>query len=82
VKEPFNLSMAEIAQLTDYQLLHIYFRPDKQPPAREGKPYQQIFYETWRRRGLNQEQIREKWKEKQAKIREQNKARQKRPKRK
>lgn len=29
VKEPFNMSLADIAKLTDYQIVNILFRPEK-----------------------------------------------------
>ena len=33
VKEPFNLTIAQIADLTPYQVRHHYFREKEHPPA-------------------------------------------------
>lgn len=67
MKEPFNLTMDQIADLTDYQLLQIYFRPDPNapaPPASDGGDVEDprsIFEKVWARRGLTPEEIAAKW---------------------
>ena len=61
MKEPFNLSLGEIAELTDAQLADIYFRPERSRAPVVGKPYWEVYRATWEGRGLTPEQIEAKW---------------------
>jgi hypothetical protein len=65
VKEPYNLTIAEIGKLTPYQLRHIFFRGQEEErqeqPARPS--YRDVFYEVWRRRGWKEAHIDAKWQE-------------------
>ncbi len=63
VKEPFNLSMDAIARLTDYQLEHVYFRPERGGrPA--GASSVSAFYVYWwllRKSGNDDAEVVRRW---------------------
>lgn len=65
VREPFNLSFGQIADLTDYQINEILFKhpADEKPAPEPGESltYEELFWRVWERRGLTEEQIAEKW---------------------
>jgi len=60
---PFRLSLAEIGQLTPYQVRHVYLvakDPKTGLPVRKTdapQTYRQVFYSTWKRRGLKKDEI-------------------------
>lgn len=70
VKEPFNLTVPEIARLTDHQLQHVYFRPDANQKwdrlAARGEPVSQfwVFWDHHRRHGMTDDAICALWREK------------------
>jgi len=69
VREPFNLSFAQIADLTDYQIRAILFQHPADPkpaPAGVYRPPEELFERVWRRRGLSDDEIAEKWRAQQA----------------
>lgn len=66
VREPFNLSFAEIADLTDYQISEILFQHPADEPTRPAAEQvyltpEQLFWRVWERRGLSEAEIAEKW---------------------
>lgn len=66
VREPFNLSFEQIADLTDYQISEILFQhpadePAKNPAEQVYLTPEQLFWRVWQRRGLSEEEIAEKW---------------------
>lgn len=66
VREPFNLSFEQIADLTDYQIAEILFKhpadtPAEKPPDGNNLTHEELFWRVWQRRGLSEEQIAEKW---------------------
>lgn len=65
MREPFHLTIEQIADLTDYQLARIYLRRDpRDSPAHDASKqmsYREVYERTWSRRGLTPEQIEEKW---------------------
>jgi hypothetical protein len=67
VKEPYNLTLAQIGQLTPYQVRNIYFRsPERdQPKPARVQTYREIFWGIWKHRGLTEEQIAERWQRRQ-----------------
>ncbi len=78
VREPFHLRMHEIAALTDEQLIAVYLRADprdadRRPKVGEIPPggkvvnsYRDLFWDTWKARGLTDEQIEARWTDYQA----------------
>jgi hypothetical protein len=66
VREPFNMTMAEIGKLTPYQVRNVYFRDEERDQPRVAKSnvsYKEIFWKTWQRRGLREHQIEVQWQE-------------------
>lgn len=67
VKEPYFLSLDQIADLTDFQLTQIYFRPSWEEQRRRRLGHlpvltpQGLFEKVWAARGLTADQIKEKW---------------------
>lgn len=66
--EPFGLTLEQIGKLTLWQVNHVYFHPRD----REGKlvvvpsagvPYEELFWDIWRARGLPDWRIEQKWQE-------------------
>jgi hypothetical protein len=74
VREPFHLSIAQIAELTDEQLLDIYLRADPRDDStptvnKRGEKLSdfEVFSRVWKRRGWSDEAISKRWAEKNAK---------------
>ena len=65
MREPFNLSFAQIAELTDYQISEILMKhpADEPAPGPEAVylPPEELHYRVWAKRGLSDEEIAEKW---------------------
>ena len=66
VQEPYNLSIKQIANLTDRQITYIYFRPRKKSKdvgfdGGGAAGYQASFIQVWASRGMPMEKIKEKW---------------------
>lgn len=68
--EPFGMSIAQIANLTDYQLRAILFAPDpikayrdKKKAEQEAKQmtYKEAFWFHWRNHGKTDEEIQKRW---------------------
>lgn len=61
MQEPFNLTLDQIGDLTDYQLLRIYFRPRKGDKTdrddEPGQSYRDVYEAVWAARGLTPLQI-------------------------
>ena len=58
------MTMAEIAQLTPYQVRNIYLRGEDRDEGGGGTPilsYQQLFWASARSQGLEEHQIQEAW---------------------
>jgi len=76
VKEPWNLTLADIGRLTVYQTKNIYFRPrDRfgrlirvQTEDEVALPPEVIFRRVWKGRGLADAEIDERWKAHQAEL--------------
>jgi hypothetical protein len=66
-----GLTMKDIAEMTDYQKVEIYFRKrddEEKEKGRASRPagepmscYQQLYMKVWLLRGMTKEQIRQKW---------------------
>lgn len=70
VNDPFWLRPSEIAQMTPWQVKHLYFceRKDNGSPVigdggYKPKTIKQIFYSHWAKAGLREDQIDKLWSE-------------------
>lgn len=70
--EPYNLSLQEIARLTDWQIANLLFCPrddDRLPLPLENEQeaaelsYEDLFRQTWKDRGCNPQEIERCWQE-------------------
>lgn len=72
VREPFCMSLAEIADLDPYQVHHIFFRDKSKRLDRAGAAsgaaapmtpatYEQLFRRTWKARGYADADVDAKW---------------------
>lgn len=61
-RAPYRLSLGEIGRLTPYQVRRIYFG-QRGKAASEPTSYRDIFFAVWRRRGLLETRIEEKWRQ-------------------
>lgn len=71
VREPFNMSFEQIADLTDYQIAEILWKHPADeatrslPPEKNGYMTQEeLLRRVWQRRGLSESEIEEKWRAK------------------
>lgn len=64
-REPWNLSIEAIADLTDYQIAAVLLAPDplRSSSGREdgGLSYREWYFAAWRRRGLSEAEIQARW---------------------
>lgn len=64
-RDPYFLSIEQIADLTDYQLLQVYFRPQGERNGGGGnyEDPREIFRKVWERRGATAAEIAARWNE-------------------
>lgn len=70
VREPFNLTMDQIADLSPAVVAEVYLYPDPKKKFEDGfamggdmvMDYQDRFVKLWKFRGKKDEEIKEKWK--------------------
>lgn len=65
--EPFQLSLEQVGRLTLWQVNNLYFRPRdsrgrlRKPPGKPPESWEDTVKEIWRRAGLDEVRIRQKW---------------------